>query len=125
MRYLIGHLRAAANRFAPSRAVLVALLLGPIIGAILAFEAVAATDSGTVTIDKFKFIPQELTVPVGTTVKWVNKDEFPHTVVENNKTFRSNGLDTDDTFSFTFTKAGTFDYFCSLHPYMKGKIIVQ
>lgn len=123
MTYLT-HLRAAASYLIPGRAVLIALLVGPIVGAVLAFEAVAATD-GTVTIDKFKFMPQELTVPVGTTVKWVNKDDFPHTVVENNKTFRSNGLDTDDTFSFTFTKAGTFDYFCSLHPYMKGKVIVQ
>jgi len=58
-------------------------------------------------------------------VKWLNRDDIPHTVVETNKTFRSKALDTDDSFSFTFTTAGTFNYFCSLHPHMVGKIIVQ
>ncbi|MGC1666504.1 MAG: plastocyanin/azurin family copper-binding protein, partial [Bradyrhizobium sp.] len=67
-----------------------------------------------------------LTVPVGTTVKWTNRDDIPHTVVETgSRVFRSKALDTDDTFSYTFANAGTFTYFCSLHPQMVGKIIVK
>jgi plastocyanin len=62
---------------------------------------------------------------VGTTVKFVNHDDIPHTVVDKNKGFRSKALDTDDSFSFTFANAGTYDYFCGLHPHMTGKIIVK
>lgn len=126
MRSLINHLRLMAARFAPGRAVLGALLLGPIVGAMLAFAAVAAQDTGNVvTIDNFTFSPKALTVAVGTTVKWVNHDDIPHTVVEKNTAFRSKALDTDDFYSFTFTGAGTFDYFCGLHPHMVGQIIVK
>ena len=77
------------------------------------------------TIDNFTFGPPELTVAVGTTVKWVNHDDIPHSVVDKNKAFRSKALDTDDAYSFTFASAGTFDYFCGLHPHMVGKIIVK
>jgi len=126
MRILIIHLRLAAARFAPSRAVVVAMLLGPILGAMLAFGAVAAQDAtNVITIDNFTFSPKELTVAVGTTVKWVNHDDIPHTVVEKKTTFRSKALDTDDSYSFTFTSAGEFDYFCGLHPHMVGKVIVK
>jgi plastocyanin len=125
MQILINHLRLAAARFAPSRALVVAMLLGPILGAMLAFGAVAAQDAtNAVTIDNFTFSPKELTVAVGTTVKWVNHDDIPHTVVEKT-TFRSKALDTDDSYSFTFTSAGEFDYFCGLHPHMVGKVIVK
>jgi len=78
-----------------------------------------------VTIDNFTFTPGELTVSVGTTVIWENDDDIPHTVVEKNGLFRSKALDTNDSFSFTFTSAGTHDYFCGLHPHMVGKIIVK
>jgi plastocyanin len=106
--------------------VIVAMLMGPFVGAMLAFGAVAAQDAGNVvTIDNFTFGPKELTVAVGTTVKWVNHDDIPHTVVEKNTTFRSKALDTDDAYSFTFASAGSFDYFCGLHPHMVGKIIVK
>jgi plastocyanin len=126
MQILINHLRLAAARFAPSRALVVAMLLGPILGAMLAFGAVAAQDvTNAVTIDNFTFSPKELTVAVGTTVKWVNHDDIPHTVVEKKTTFRSKALDTDDSYSFTFTSAGEFDYFCGLHPHMVGKVIVR
>jgi plastocyanin len=84
-----------------------------------------AIAQATVTIDNFTFSPAELTVPPGTTVTWVNHDDIPHTVVEENKSFRSKALDTDDTFSFTFMKPGDFTYFCSLHPHMTGKITVK
>jgi plastocyanin len=79
-----------------------------------------------VKIDNFAFSPQTLTVAVGTTVRWVNRDDIPHTVVSDDKTaFKSKALDTDDKFSFTFTKAGTYPYFCSIHPKMTGKVVVQ
>ena len=78
-----------------------------------------------VKIDNFSFGPAELTVRVGTTVKWTNRDDIPHTVVSTDKVFKSKVLDTDETFSFTFEQAGTFPYFCSIHPKMTGKVIVQ
>jgi len=80
-----------------------------------------------VKIDNFSFGPVTLTVPVGTTVTWTNRDDIPHTVVSTDdpKTFKSKVLDTDEKFSFTFGKAGTYPYFCSIHPKMTGKVIVQ
>jgi plastocyanin len=126
MQILISQLRIAAARFAPNRALVAALLLGPVIGAMLAFGTVAAQDAtNVITIDNFTFTPKELTIAVGTTVKWVNHDDIPHTVVEKKTTFRSKALDTDDSYSFTFASAGTFDYFCGLHPHMVGKVIVN
>src|SRR6266404_1740635 len=126
MPMLISQLRFAAVRFALNRGLVVALLLGPVVGAMLAFGAVAAQDAtDVITIDNFTFTPKELTVAVGTTVKWVNHDDIPHTIVEKKTTFRSKALDTDDSYSFTFTSAGTFDYFCGLHPHMVGQVIVK
>jgi plastocyanin len=78
-----------------------------------------------VKIDNFSFGPADLTVPVGTTVTWTNRDDIPHTVVSTEKMFKSKVLDTDEKFSFTFSKAGTYPYFCSIHPKMTGKVIVQ
>lgn len=80
-----------------------------------------------VKIDNFSFAPAALTVQAGTTVTWTNRDDIPHTVVNTDepKAFKSKVLDTDQTFSFTFTKAGTYAYFCSVHPKMTGKVIVQ
>jgi len=78
-----------------------------------------------IEIDNFSFAPREIIVPPGTTVTWVNHDDVPHTVVSTNQKFRSKALDTDDQFSFTFTDAGTYSYFCSVHPMMTGKIIVK
>ena len=79
-----------------------------------------------VKIDNFTFEPPTLTVAAGTTVQWVNRDDIPHTVVSDDKTtFKSKALDTDDNYSYTFTKAGTYNYFCSIHPKMTGKVVVQ
>ena len=78
-----------------------------------------------VKIDNFSFGPGTLTVPVGTTVTWTNRDDIPHTVVSTEGLFKSKVLDTDEKFSFTFSKAGTYPYFCSIHPKMTGKVIVQ
>ena len=86
-----------------------------------------ASEARNVTIDNFTFSPGTLTVPVGTTVTWTNRDFEVHTVTADDTppTFKSAGLDTDDSFSFTFNKAGTYSYHCSLHPHMTGKIVVQ
>lgn len=81
--------------------------------------------SSEVKIDNFSFGPQTLTVSVGTTVTWTNRDDIPHTVVSTDGVFKSKVLDTDDKFSFTFSKAGTYPYFCSIHPKMTGKVVVQ
>jgi amicyanin len=80
-----------------------------------------------VKIDNFSFGPASLAVAVGTTVTWTNRDDIPHTVVSTDdaKTFKSKVLETDEKFSFTFNKAGTYPYFCSIHPKMTGKVIVQ
>ena len=78
-----------------------------------------------VKIDNFSFGPATLTVAVGTSVTWINRDDIPHTVVSTDGAFKSKVLDTDEKFSFTFSKAGTFPYFCSIHPKMTGKVIVQ
>ncbi len=78
-----------------------------------------------VKIDNFSFGPETLTIPVGTTVTWTNRDDIPHTVVSTDGVFKSKVLDTDEKFSFTFSKAGTYAYFCSIHPKMTGKVVVQ
>jgi plastocyanin len=87
----------------------------------------AASATTEVKIDNFSFGPATLTVPVGTTVTWTNRDDIPHTVVSTDdpKAFKSKVLDTDEQFSYTFTKTGIFPYFCSVHPKMTGKVIVQ
>ena len=78
-----------------------------------------------VKIDNFSFGPTTLTVAAGTTVTWTNRDDIPHTVVSDDKIFKSKVLDTDEKFSFTFSKPGTYEYFCSIHPKMTGKVVVQ
>jgi len=90
----------------------------------LLLGAHAYADDTSVSIDNFTFQPAELTVKVGTTVTWKNHDDIPHAVVSAGK-FRSKTLDTDDSFSFTFTAAGEYKYFCSLHPHMTGTIKVE
>ena len=87
-------------------------------------SAVAHAEDTIATIDNFTFQPAQLTVKVGTTVTWKNHDDIPHTIVSAGK-FRSKTLDTDDSFSFTFTAAGDYKYFCSLHPHMTGMIKVE
>jgi len=78
-----------------------------------------------VRIDNFSFGPETLTVPVGTTVTWTNRDDIPHTVVSTDGVFKSKVRDTDEKFSYTFAKAGTYPYYCSVHPKMTGKVVVQ
>lgn len=78
-----------------------------------------------VQVDNFSFGPETVTVPVNTTVTWINKDDIPHTVASTDGLFKSRALDTDDKYSHTFTKPGTYSYYCSIHPKMMGKIVVQ
>jgi plastocyanin len=93
----------------------------------LAVLAAQKAESAQVKIDNFSFGPSTLTVPVGATVTWTNRDDIPHTVTSSDdpKVFKSKVLDTDEKFSFTFTKAGTYPYFCSIHPKMTAKVIVE
>ena len=88
-------------------------------------KAAAAPTTMEVKIDNFSFGPTTITVLVGTTVTWTNRDDIPHTVVSTDGVFKSKVMDTDEKFSFTFTKAGTFAYFCSIHPKMTGTVVVQ
>src|ERR1700675_3117232 len=114
--------------------VLIAGLAAPVMIAMLLLLAgspsVTANDqpsaaNAEVKIDNFSFGPQTLTVPVGATVTWTNRDDIPHTVVSTDGVFKSKVRDTDEKFSYTFTKAGTYPYFCSVHPKMTGKVVVQ
>ena len=88
------------------------------------YGAAAASGEVHVGIDNFTFNPTTITVPVGTKVEWENNDDIPHSIVEATGRFHSAALDTEDKFGFTFNQAGTFDYFCGLHPHMIGKIVV-
>jgi plastocyanin len=84
----------------------------------------AKSQEVVVKIDNFSFMPHDIMVAAGTTVIWVNNDDIPHTVVSTSDVFKSKALDTDDKFSFTFTTPGSYQYFCSLHPYMQGTVTV-
>lgn len=88
-------------------------------------RAQAAPSSAEVRIDNFTFNAQSLTVPVGSEVTWVNRDDIPHTVVSEDKLFKSKALDTDDQFTYKFSKPGTYKYFCSLHPKMTAEVVVR
>jgi plastocyanin len=104
--------------------VLVAAFCG---GGNFAVIAYAQQKSSTmeVKIDNFSFGPTTVTVAVGSTVTWTNRDDIPHTVVSNEGVFKSKVLDTDERFSYTFVKAGRYPYFCSIHPKMTGAVVVQ
>ncbi len=78
-----------------------------------------------VKIDNFSFIPPTITVKAGTPVTWINKDDVPHTVVGTGKEFSSRVMDTDETYTYKFTVPGSYEYYCSVHPHMKGKVIVE
>jgi plastocyanin len=86
-------------------------------------QSSAATSE--VKIDNFSFGPQTLTVPVGATVTWTNRDDIPHTSVSTDGVFKSKVMDTNETFSYTFAKAGTYPYYCSIHPKMTGQVVVK
>jgi plastocyanin len=87
--------------------------------------AIEEKPSTEIKIDNFSFSPNPLTVPAGATIRWTNHDDIPHNVVADDKSFKSKVLDTDEAFSYTFSKPGTYTYFCSIHPKMTGKVVVQ
>lgn len=91
----------------------------------MAVRAESKSVPGTqIKIDNFSFGP-DLTVPAGTTVTWTNNDDVPHVVASDSRIFKSQPLDTDDHFSYTFTKPGTYLYYCMIHPKMTARIVVQ
>ena len=85
----------------------------------------ATANADEVVIQNFTFQPATLTVKAGTKVTWVNRDDDPHTATDTEKRFGSKALDTGDRFSTEFTKPGTYNYYCALHPKMTGQIIVK
>ena len=105
-------------------------LLRVTVFAAMLFAGFARTANGggpesEVKIDNFSFGPAELTVAPGTTVKWINRDDIPHTVVSTEPAFKSKVLDTDESFSYKFEKPGKYSYFCSIHPKMTATVIVK
>lgn len=88
-------------------------------------RSAGATGAPEVKIDNFSFGPASVTIPVGTTVMWTNHDDVPHVVASDDNLFKSKALDTEDHFAFTFTKPGTYEYFCAIHPKMTGTVVVQ
>ena len=88
-------------------------------------KAADPAEPAAVKIDNFSFGPASVTVAAGTTVTWTNKDDVPHNVVSIDNAFKSKALDTDEKFSYTFTKPGTYKYFCSVHPKMTAEIVVH
>jgi plastocyanin len=115
------------------RSALVAAGLGAATGTMLAAvvlpgwaQSSPQASAGIITIDNFTFTPQSLTVKAGTTVTWTNHDDIPHGIASQNNAFaKSKTLDTDDSYSFTFTTPGTYKYFCYVHPHMTGTIVVE
>jgi plastocyanin len=112
------------------RSAISAALIGAAVGSVLAggvlFAGAQTAAAAAVGIDNFTFNPATVTVKAGTTVTWTNKDDIPHGIAATNNTFkRSQALDTDDSFSFTFTTPGTYQYFCYIHPHMTGTIVVE
>jgi plastocyanin len=89
--------------------------------------AAAATPAPTadLNIAKFAFAPKEITIAPGTKLIWTNRDETPHTVTSNDKSFASKGLDTNDKFEHTFASEGDFSYICTVHPFMTGVVHVR
>jgi amicyanin len=113
------------------RSTIVAAALGAASATVLAAVVLpgwadTAPRAGAVSIDNFTFTPPTLTVKAGTAVTWTNKDDIPHGIAATNNAFaKSRALDTDDSYSFTFTTPGTYQYFCYIHPHMVGTIVVE
>jgi plastocyanin len=103
---------------------LMAFVTGAALACVIA-PSVAQQNVVPVTIDNFVFEPARLTVKAGTTVTWLNRDDIPHTVAAKDRLFKSKVMDTDESYSFTFSTPGEYTYFCSLHPHMTGTIVVE
>ncbi len=115
----------ALNRLSPrTRSRLLAVLVLCAASAVLPVAG-AAPQEEQIKIDHFAFTPANMTVPVGTTVRWTNADGTLHTVTSSTGAFASEGLDQGGVFSHTFSAPGSFPYYCKLHPSMTGTIIVK
>ena len=89
-------------------------------------SAAKAIRTQQVEIRNFAFVPATLTVPAGTRVVWTNRDEEPHVITSAGAQFASSkGMDTSDSYAVTFSRPGTYAYYCSIHPMMVGTVIVQ
>jgi len=106
------------------RMMLTAFATGAALACVLAPLA-AQTNGVAVVIDNFTFSPERVKVKVGTTVTWTNHDDIPHTVAAKDRAFKSKVMDTDESFTFTFSTPGEYTYFCSLHPHMTGTVVVE
>jgi len=95
------------------------------IGTATAIAATSPAEAPRIGIAKFQFGPSTVTVPVGTTVTWVNQDDDAHTVTADDGRFSSAGLDHDEQFSYRFAAPGTYAYHCALHPHMTARIVVK
>jgi plastocyanin len=104
---------------------LAALSIGSLVAAMLTAGHAPASTAVDVGIQNFKYAPPVLTVPVGAVVTWTNHDEEPHTVTSATGTFSSAGLSNDETFTQTFSRPGTYQYFCALHPQMRATVVVR
>ncbi len=100
-------------------------LLNVTLAALLATASGAAAPSTAVSIKDDAFAPAKLTISAGQTVTFTNRDDDAHTVTATDGSFDSKGLDTNGAWRHTFSAAGTYTYFCSLHPFMKGTIVVK
>ena len=103
---------------------LMAFVTGAALACVIA-PSVAQNNVVPVTIDNFVFEPARVTIKAGTTVTWTNRDDIPHTVAAKERQFKSKVMDTDESYSFTFSTPGEYTYFCSLHPHMTGTIVVE
>jgi len=108
----------ATSRIGSGLALLAAVLL-------TGYAAWAAPSPVTVEVKEFKFTPEAITVAPGTTVTWLNGDEEPHTISSTDGVFRSSALESRGRFSYTFSKPGTYHYFCAIHPHMRAEVIVR
>jgi plastocyanin len=112
------------------RSALIAAALGaasaPIVAAVIPPAFAQKVQAIAASISNFTFDPKSLTIKAGTTVTWTNKDDIPHGLAWTNNTFtRSKALNTNESTSVMFTTPGTYKYFCYLHPFMVGTIVVE
>lgn len=84
-----------------------------------------AEKSSVINISGNKFDPAELTVDIGTTVTWSNGDSTTHTVMAPSGAFNSGDFKSGQNFGYTFNEPGTYEYGCTIHPDMKGTVIVK
>lgn len=108
-----------------SKSVLHTVLALILVCSALAVAAFGSDAAAEVKIDNFTMSPKTITVAPGTTVRWTNADDIPHTIVSDDHAFKSKVLDTGDQFAYTFATAGSYNYFCSIHPHMTGTIVVK